>query len=278
MNPPKPNFLILGAQKCGTGWLHRHLSAHPEVFMPAVKELEFFSYERHLEEPGFSAYLEHFAEARGAKAIGEASPSYFWTTTTGGRNSRPAGFQRNIPAAVLDHLGPELKLVVALRDPVERALSAYAHYVAHGRFPPHMPFAEAMSQGGILDMGFYAQHLENWHRCYSPAQFLVLSLEEDIQQAPERTLHALQSFLGVSQVGLPPGEADAPVFPGTRRVYRPDGSVGFEAPPHHAGQVVPFPSVSAGEISRLRALYREDVEHLDRLTGADFANAWGLRN
>ncbi len=58
-----PGFLIIGAQKCGTTWLHRHLSRHPELWLPPGKELEFFSYERHLEDPGFPAYQAAFEPA-----------------------------------------------------------------------------------------------------------------------------------------------------------------------------------------------------------------------
>ena len=69
---PNPGFLIIGAQKCGTTWLHRHLSRHPELWLPPRKELEFFSYTRHLEDPGLAAYRSAFAPA-GKRLAGTAT-------------------------------------------------------------------------------------------------------------------------------------------------------------------------------------------------------------
>jgi len=67
----RPGFLVIGAQKCGTSWLHRHLSAHPDLWMPPGKELEFFSYTPHLANPGLDAYHAAFAPA-GVLAVSAA--------------------------------------------------------------------------------------------------------------------------------------------------------------------------------------------------------------
>jgi hypothetical protein len=91
-----PNFLIIGAQKCGTSWLHTHLSAHPEVFLPAQKDLEFFSYAPHLHTPGIGGYLEHFRDTGTARAIGEATASYFWSHSDSPWCDMPEGFHRDV--------------------------------------------------------------------------------------------------------------------------------------------------------------------------------------
>lgn len=276
LDDSKPNFLILGAQKCGTSWLHTHLSAHPDVFLPAIKELEFFSYERHLSRSGFADYLKNFAGQERVLARGEASASYFWTSTSADWDSRPEGYQRNIPRVVKQYLGADLRFVVVIRNPVQRALSAYAHYVAHEEIPPNQRFREARRYGGIIDMGFYARHLQNWFEYFPSSRFLVISLEMDIVPDPARTLLEVQGFLGVPPMTASLSAANRPVFPGTSRKVLNDGSVEFVAPPHHKDQLVPEWPVSAGEIEELMRIFDKDAEELGKITGRDYIRAWGF--
>src|SRR5262249_23883612 len=110
----KPSFLGLGAQKCASTWLHRIVAEHPQVAMPTVKELDFFSnhYDR-----GYRWYESQFPAVDGDMRTGEVSPSYFHDI--------------RVPARVRAY-APEMKLIVTLRDPVERALSNHRHEVRAG--------------------------------------------------------------------------------------------------------------------------------------------------
>lgn len=270
---PAPDFLILGAQKCGTSWLFKRLLQHPQVFMPAIKELEFFSYLPHLSQP--EAYFEHFKPGSGAVARGEASASYFWTSTGSDWAQQPAGFNPDIPGAVQTLLGQRLKLLLCLRDPVERAVSAYAHYVAHGELAPGTTFEEALGYGGIVDMGFYGQHLQNWLTYYPLEQFMVLRMEEDIALHAQRSLQQVHAFLGLD-ASPPDLSAGQVTFPGSARRGGPDGSVHFSAPAHHPGQLLPAQAVSAASLDHLRELYRPDVLLLEQLLGRSLAADWGF--
>jgi len=264
----KPTFLIIGAQKCGTTWLHQHLGQHPEVFMPAEKELEFFSYQGHLADPGFARYLQNFSESGDAKAIGEATASYFWTNTGSDWGGLPAGFQTEIPKIVQQYLGDELKLIVTLRNPVDRVVSAYLHYLAMGEVTPDTPFEEAMTYGGIVDMGFYARHLRNWLEYYPLEQIKVLILESDIQARPVETLAETCRFLGVAEHEFSAEVVHKTVYAGTQRMVNDEGVFVIDHDQHW------HKVISAGPLERLNKTFLSDVKDLDRILGTTLGEKW----
>jgi hypothetical protein len=110
-----PNFLIVGAAKCGTTSLYRYLSQHPDVFMPRWKELSLFIGDPHgplhrVKKPAY--YHMVFDGVRGENAIGEASTGYLYDQAS--------------PALIKEHLGP-IKIIISLRNPVDMAYSLYSH-------------------------------------------------------------------------------------------------------------------------------------------------------
>src|SRR5262245_7209987 len=105
---PGPNFLVIGAMKCGTSSLYQYLRSHPQVFMPNdPDEVNFFS-RRDLERWS-EWYRRLFAEAGSAVAIGERSTNY---TKYPSIPDVPTRIARSIPDA---------KLIYLIRDPIERA-------------------------------------------------------------------------------------------------------------------------------------------------------------
>lgn len=131
---PVPNFLIIGAPKCGTTSLHQYLSQHPQLFMSQNKEPHFFAYAGKMPDfcgPGddlagtnrtsvvqWEDYKALFEGAGDAIAIGEASTMYlYW----------PEAPER------IHHYLPQTKLIAILRHPVERAFSHYLHLRGDGR-------------------------------------------------------------------------------------------------------------------------------------------------
>ncbi|HZA66279.1 MAG TPA: hypothetical protein VE592_04975, partial [Geminicoccaceae bacterium] len=135
-----PNFVVAGAAKCGTTSLFHYLKQHPDVFLPAQKELHYFAYDhlsRNSGGPGGArsldfacatreAYEAHYRAAGSQVAIGEVSPSYFYFDE------------------VSERIETELcapKIVIILRDPIEKAYSQYMHLVRDNR--ETLPFFEA---------------------------------------------------------------------------------------------------------------------------------------
>jgi len=107
-----PNFMIVGAQKAGTTALYEYLSKHPDIQPTKVKELHYFSCES-LFKNGVEFYRSLFPIGTSSKLTFDASPSYLHNTRAPGR--------------ILAH-NPNIKIIVLLRDPVERAYSAWNMY------------------------------------------------------------------------------------------------------------------------------------------------------
>ena len=105
-----PNFIVIGSQKAGTTSLYEVFRGHPQIFMPEKKELNFFFQESEFAR-GQSYYEEYFAAtSAGAIAVGEASPGYIC--------------HPDVPARI-HAMVPDARLIVTLRNPIERAYSQY---------------------------------------------------------------------------------------------------------------------------------------------------------
>lgn len=196
----KPNFLIIGAQKAGSTWLYDRLRQHPEVFLPEAVELLFFN-RRNCEEPDkIQNYLSNFAAASShQRLVGEKTPGYFWTADQRRLEGQPPeNFNRHIPQSVRRVLGPDLKLIVSLRHPVWRAISAYGHHGKRHRIKQDETLTEVSRRFGILDIGFYDDHLQAWEKVYSRKQIEVLIFERDIREDPATGLNRVHSFLGLT--------------------------------------------------------------------------------
>lgn len=119
----EPNLFIVGAPRCGTTSLWSYLRGHPEVFMPAEKELYFFDSDLWGNEawaPSLPQYLEHFAAAGHRKKVGEATPSYL-------RSERA-------PEAI-KRFSPQAQIIIMLRNPVDVMYSLHSQGLRYGTEP-----------------------------------------------------------------------------------------------------------------------------------------------
>jgi hypothetical protein len=189
-----PDFLIIGAKKCGTTFLYDLLCSHPYVQCAAKKELHFFDIL--LEEEGVEWYRRCFPQARwkdGRRTItGEATP-YLDDA------SAPEKVAKVLPRA---------RLIALLRNPVERAYSDYQQARRKGR--EHLTFEEAIEAAktraegrrGYLSKGIYVDHLMRWSRFFEQEQILVLK-SEDLFERTQDTLKEVQGFLGLPEYWAP---------------------------------------------------------------------------
>lgn len=114
-NKARPDFLIVGAARAGTTSLYYWLKQHPEVFMPDIKEPSYFVHGYGISD--WEKYLSLFEPGRGKKAIGEASAAYLAAPES--------------PRWIREILG-DVKIIILLRNPVERAWSLYCWMVMEG--------------------------------------------------------------------------------------------------------------------------------------------------
>ena len=145
-----PTFLVIGAQKCGTTWLGKMLCQHPQVCGPAKKELHFFNKPENYQK-GLKWYIRQFSTVPCAKATGEFTPNYFWTYD-GNKTMCDQNILEDIPKLVHD-FNPDMKLILLIRNPVNRAISAYYHHIRKGRISPHEKILDVKDIYGIQSMG-----------------------------------------------------------------------------------------------------------------------------
>lgn len=199
-----PNFLIIGAAKSGTSALYQYLRQHPDVFMSPRKETHFFAFENrdpntngigdtipdaitHIED-----YRALFSQVTTEKAIGEASPTYIYI---------PYAAER-----IKYHI-PNARMIILLRNPVDRAYSAYMHLVRDGR-ESISNFAEALEQesyriannwGPIWHYkagGLYYKQVRYYFDMFDLSQFKIY-LHEDLNNQPKTVLQDSFQFIGV---------------------------------------------------------------------------------
>lgn len=177
----RPTFIGIGAQKCASTWLHEALASHPDIGASLVKELDFFA---HNYECGFAWYESQFADFDGRAAVGEISPSYFHHTEA--------------PARARAY-NADLRVIVSLRDPIERAFSNHLHAVKLGWVAADQHgFERGLENCPMyLEQSRYATHLSRWLSEF-PRDAIHVLLQEDVASDPEGELSRLFRFLGVA--------------------------------------------------------------------------------
>ena len=277
-----PNFLIIGTQKGGTTWLHENLKRHPEIFLPnGKKELEFFSYyDKKIADYGLTDYLKHFNQFEDLiksdkpKAIGEATPSYFWSIDPNRQWSNPTNehFNHQIPQSVYNILGAKVKLILCLRNPVHRAISAYFHHIKRDRIDyKTQSILDVGHLHGIIDMGFYAQHLNAWLAKFDLSNFKVLIYEQDIKKNKQQTIENICNFLGVNYSNFP-ADTNLNQYHNKGLKYRLSEEGAFLIfPDRDETELVVTPK----EINQLKQIYAEDSLALQRILKLDLSQ-WHL--
>lgn len=195
LSPADIDFLVIGAAKSGTTWLHQMLKQHPQVYLPGPKELHYFN-RRFTENPQVvnynsekpvSWYLSFFQHAQPGQALGEMSPPYLWDEDAAQR---------------IHDFNPALKLIAILRQPVERLYSYYLFLVQRGSLVD-CTFAEALKKRPDLKArGNYYTHLSRFLALF-PQEQLKIMLYDDLMADNRQFLLDVETFLGLDEF-VPP--------------------------------------------------------------------------
>ncbi|MEO0983329.1 MAG: sulfotransferase [Pseudomonadota bacterium] len=244
---PKLDFIIAGVQKAGTTALAAYLDQHPDVALPAAKELHHFRYGYSAEKPPPKPDADlaaAFGAALGTKICGEATPAYlYW----------PHALE-----LIADH-NPDVTLILTLRHPVARAYSAWSMEVRRGR--ETLSFSDAIrsgrervsrAPGGVhmifsyVERGFYSAQIRRLLTLFPRGQ--VAFLRSDEIAAGRAALQSLLARLGAAPFAFEP--IDHNVFPSS---------------------LAPEPGL-AEDFAYLQDVFAEDLADLGGLTGLDVAD------
>lgn len=198
-----PNFFIVGAPKAGTTSLYIWLKQHPQIWMPKIKEPDYFA--PHARRMDWRAYLALFRGAKEERAIGEASTSYF------GSAEAPGLIHEKFPSA---------RIIILLRNPVDQAYSFFRYARMVGRVR-HETFESALEHDDRFDLesldgrermyhqvvgyvrrGMYFNPVKRYLNRFGKSHVKVHLFEEMIRD-PRRIYVDLCRFLGVSTDFLP---------------------------------------------------------------------------
>jgi hypothetical protein len=296
-----PNFFIIGVQKAGTTSLYHYLDQHPQIYMSPVKEPFFFNHEitsdgklvkrrvggpGRQQEPKFANIEEYRALFRGVKgetAIGEASTSYIYHPGT------PERIKRYVS---------EARSIALLRNPADRAYSAFLNAVRGGREPVN-DFAQALreEEDGIRDNwsyvfryragGLYYERLKRYYEVFGRKRVEVW-LYEDLRDDPTGVTQGVFRFLEVDDAfgpdtssrynlgSAPKGEAMRALirmmntkFPIIRKIIPPESRVRKAVQKRILTEPPPIdPEIRKGLIKG----YREDILKLQELIGRDLSH------
>ncbi len=177
----RPDFLIIGAMKCGTSTLQAQLAAQPGIFMTTPKEPNYFS-DDDVFAKGAAWYDGLYDGAQPGDLTGEASTHYTTLPT------HPKTLERMAARLTAP------KLIYLMRDPLERAVSHYIHEWTQGVMGDD-PVAAFERHPELVAYSRYAMQLEPFVECYGREAILLLRLEQ-MKADPQGTLTRVGSFLG----------------------------------------------------------------------------------
>jgi Sulfotransferase domain len=207
----RPNYLVIGAQKAGTSSLHDYLYRHPAVLTARVKEVQYFT-KYHARGEGW--YRAQFPLA----ARGRAVCQRVGVTPAVGEATAACLFDPRSPERVFS-FDSSMKLIVLLRDPVERAYSHFQMELRWGRETGTFEEALAREEAELPEVlekirkdpvseprdglarsyvarGLYAEQLERWLQFFEREQLLVL-MSDDLRRDPAKTMSRVTDFVGI---------------------------------------------------------------------------------
>lgn len=270
-------MLYVGGDKCGSTWIHRVASLHPQVCVPAAKDVFYFDryYDR-----GLDWYWSHFDAHSRHRVACEVCHDYMY---------EPAAAER------IAQTFPQASVFACLRNPIDRAVSAAMYWRKHGDFTGSFEaLIDRVPQ--ILERGCYAEPIRRLLDTFPRERVLVIDFRR-LANDPHGVSDSIYRLAGLDPISLPE-EAESPTLTassarwplvaravrGAAQIVRSAGAANL------VGRVKTSPLVQrllyrelkAGEriqpqpetLSRLRDYFAADVEKLDQLLGASFRSAW----
>ncbi len=272
-----PDFIMVGATKCGTSSIYNYLKQHPQIFMPAIKEINYFlngpeGPHRRSKAHDLGAYAAYFQDCPPDRICGEVAPSYL-----GNSLSAP-----NIKQAV-----PGAHIFIMLRDPVRRSFSAFIMAARNGQVTRDPEAAFSDRNAFFIRASLYYERIKRFYDLFSSDQLSVL-LYDDLVADNVAFMQSLYGLLGVDEAFVPDVRArsNPGYLPRLRFLHKilSNQIVRQKIIPHLPAGVyrlgvkfrklnaVDTPVLTASLELALRDYFRSDLEKTQELTGLDLAH------
>jgi uncharacterized protein YajQ (UPF0234 family) len=295
------DFFVIGAARGGTTSLYNYLQQHPEVFLPGVKECNYFSRVESLDKEVYLnpeagkeyhmkiinselVYDQLFLDAKENQKKGEVSPSYMWDESTAKR--------------IYDY-HKEAKLIVTLRNPIERA---YSHYLMHYHtgYDKAPSFEESLNseRNGIwgggnmyLEMGLYYSQLKAYFDLFNRDQIRVIVTEEWTQNSAK----AMDDIFDFLEVPAFEGDLSEETFNASKQIKNKGlldvlrsekikRSLSKILPEKTREKIkeqlfykeAPKQEIDLETYNRLKDYFKEDIKQTEELIGMDLSKKWNL--
>lgn len=203
----KVDYIGIGVRRGGTSWIQQCLAEHPQICVAKKKELAFLN-DPNQYQHGVEAYKAWFPECKKGQIRGEYTPGYLASEDA---------------IHMIKKWFPEAKLLVCLRNPVERA---YSNYLAHKTTEKTRAktFEQAIKDPALkpyyIDTGFYYTQLKKWLAVHPKEKFLIL-IHDDIAKDPLKFIQGIYRFLGVDYNFIPPSAKQEINWPAKNSVKIP---------------------------------------------------------
>lgn len=179
-----PNFLVIGAQKCGTTYVHNSLKMSKHFWAPDNKELGYWL-----------SPLIRIEELEDLFASADPEATYRFETTPGYFQLPHYSRGHKVDTALrISHYLGDIPLLLIVRNPVDRYLSAYTHHMFKGRVPQQKFLSDIDTRHNMIELGYYGRILLHFKKHFSNIQ--VISHQE-ISDKPAATLRKVFANLGL---------------------------------------------------------------------------------
>jgi hypothetical protein len=183
------DFIGVGAARCSTTWLYECLREHPEICMSKKKELHFFDNDNNFHK-GINYYRNFFSPCLGERKLGEITPRYMLYAEAMKRIKKEF---------------PKLKLIISLRDPVDRALSQYKYFRFNKKKEPISDIEYAFDgdyKEDYVTKSLYYSQVKKTIELFGADQVLII-FDFEIQRCPELIIKKIFKFLDVDTSYVP---------------------------------------------------------------------------
>ncbi|WP_462174963.1 sulfotransferase family protein [Pseudoalteromonas gelatinilytica] len=291
-----PDFFVIGAAKSGTTAIYDYLKQHPEIYLPKVKETNYFHFfDRNIIYNGPSdmdeigrfsiknkaEYLSLYNGKENYKC-GDISPVYL--------------FDKLVPKRIYN-ANPNAKIIAILREPASRAISQYNH--AKRQLRENLDFEDALAVEedrlasgyeffwAYKSAGYYFKQLKEYYDVFGKDKILVINYD-DFKRDSEGALEKIFGFLGVKEFKVKKsdnhnaaGKPKSLLLHGITRIkfvsvlyhdYMPYKVKELVRSFYYKLNMSKADEISVETKEELKSLYRDDIEKLEDLTGISFKN------